>query len=87
MPEPATAAIGAIVGLTSLFGIGKPDTPSAPTPPQADPTTAEEQARTNRLRAVQRSGRQSTLLVDDTETPVGQQIPQQNIGRKTLLGG
>ena len=84
MADPLSLVASAVGIGASLFGGSK--SPDSPAPPPTGPDTATAQAEAARRRAVASSGRQSTLLVDDTETPVGQQVPSQNIGRKTLLG-
>lgn len=65
--------------------------PDAPPPLPKVPTRADvgaaELARLTKRRALATGGRLSTLLVDDTETPIGQLIPPRQIGRATLLSG
>ena len=97
MPEGATRGIGEFLGSTTgriLFGIqagsllgatGEP--PSAPGVPTAEDVRQRDLADATRRRALIRGGRAATILTDDTETPLGQQIPASRIGRTTLLGG
>lgn len=65
--------------------------PDAPPPLPKVPTRADvgaaEIAQLTKRRALAKGGRLSTLLVDDTETPIGQLIPPRQIGRATLLSG
>lgn len=87
MPEPATALIvGSLISAGTALAT-KPKSPGTPAPPAGpDPNADILRAESAKRRAMANSGRQSTILVDDTETPIGQQIPAQNIGRATLLG-
>lgn len=75
-----------LVDLDDVFKEPEPPAPAPKVPTRAD-VGAAEIARLTKRRALATGGRLSTLLVDDTETPVGQLIPPRQIGRATLLGG
>ena len=96
MPDGVTTAaiITAIAATTaatisanpSLVG-GETGGAGGPAIPTAEDVRQRDIADTARRRALARGGRAATILTDDTETPLGQQIPASQIGRTTLLGG
>ena len=75
-----------LIDVDDLFG-GPGGLPPFPRVPTRKDVGAEAIARATRRRALFLGGRESTLLVDDTETPIGRQIPAGQIGRATLLSG
>lgn len=80
-------AVKTILNIATLGLLDEGGGPSAPVPPTLGDVRQRDLADANRRRALARGGRASTILADDSQTPIGQQIPQSQIGRTTLLGG